>query len=88
MTYAEIERNIGMTVRIKYTVDSRPMERVGVILNADMDEIIIEPLEIPDELKVPSYVKNKDEKEYLLSVVEESRIRVKIVDIKSIINCI
>ena len=88
MTYQDAEQRIGMTVRIKYTVDSRPMERVGVILSADMDEIIVEPLEIPDELKVPSYVKNKDEKEYLLSVVEESRIRVKIVDIKLMENCI
>ena len=88
MTYQDAEQRIGMTVMIKYTVDSRPMERVGVILNADMDEIIIEPLEIPDELKVPSYVRSKDEKEHLLSVVEESRISVKIVDIKSMINCL
>ena len=89
MTFQEAESNIGRTVMIRYktrrgTID----ERVGVIMKADFEKIEIEPLEIPDILKIPSCERNQAERLRLLQVVEESKIIVRIEDIQSIENLI
>jgi len=89
MTFQDIEIQIGRTVRIRYktrrgTID----ERVGVIMNACFEKVEIEPLEIPDSLKIPSYERNQAERLRLLQVVEESKIIVRIQNIETIENMV